>query len=637
MNRGIFLLHIVLLFMLLSCSEQEEAGIPFGTTKGDETALRFALTTSNPTEFQLRAERAELLVSATDMQSITFPLTVTDLGIEGSVEAVLAGEKRTFTINVYDSEERLQYNGSITLDVAPGAMSTLPITIRKVLGQRRGDSLALVTINNAATTPLWDTTTPIHTWSGVTCEAHDSARVTELIYEGDYNLGHIPAEIGYLTELTKLYLRNGDIKIIPKEMELLSKLTYLDLSRNTLTELSDELCQLTNLQVLILSGNEITTISKNLSSLSALTKLDLSNNKISGTFVPNGALKSVQILVLTNNQISDIESSLFNNSSLQELYLERNSLTTLTSAIGYLQELIILKLAENHLTSLPENIGSCEKLQHLEIQQNQLTALPDSLGLLPALLNLNAKSNLLTSLGANIGTLQKIQSIDLSHNQLPFGELEKINLTSGFAYAPQDSIGNTVTLKNKMAFQIGISVSGSKNTYQWFRNNEVLEGAISDSLYVNQSGSYNCVITNPLFEAAQLVDNQSKAMSLNHRPVSVIIEDTVAPILKNAYLTIDSLSANQIIGDTCFEFSDNITPKNEVVITITSLPAMGFLEFIDQEKIDTGFQFTLGSYDDKGSLKYTNENSNSSDSFSFSLTDKEGNISQNYTMKITYF
>lgn len=637
MNIGKFLLTILLFCLLFSCSETDEAGTPFSGDDVEKTSLRFSLRTSNPTDFQLRAERAILLVSAPDMQSLSFPLTISDLGIEGTVEAVLAGTDRTFTIHVYDGDERLQYSGSITLTVEPGAMSTLPIRVTKVLGGRKGDSLALVAINSAAAIPLWDTSTPIHTWKGVTCEAHDSARVTELIYDGEYQLSHIPAEIGYLTALTKLYLRHGDIKAIPTEMSLLTQCTYIDLSNNKLTELPDQLCELTKLQTLLLSGNEIASISENLISLSALAKLDLSHNKISGLFSPNGALKSVQILVLTGNQISEIESSIFNNSSLQELYLERNSLTTLPSAIGYLDELIILKLSENHLTSLPEYISNCQKLQHLEIQENQLTSLPDSLGMLPALLNLNGKSNLLTSLGSTIGDLQKIQSIDLSHNQLPFGELEKINLSSGFAYAPQDSIGSSVTLKNKTAFQIGINVSGSKNSYQWYRDGELLTGQDTDSLYVNQSGSYSCVISSSLFEAAQQVDGVYPPLSLFHRPVSVIIEDTEAPVLKSAFLAIDSLSQNEIIGDTCFEFSDNVTPKEEVIITITSLPTQGFLEYATQEKVDVGFEFTLGAYDDVNSLKYTNEDGSVKDSFTFTLTDKEGNVSPKSTMEITYF
>lgn len=634
MKMSMSLLCLCICLVLFSCNSDSTLLTPPIDT---EATLRFALPAGNPTDFQLRAEKAELVISATDIDPLTFPLTVTDSGIAGTITASIAGEARTFTITVYDSENRIQYQGSLSIDVDAGSMTSLPITVKKVFGGRVGDSLALVAIDKATEINLWDWQTAIHTWPGISCDTTDSARVTALSFDGEILLNHIPAEIGYLTELDSLNLRYGFINQLPDALALLQNLTFLDLSGNKLSKLDTTLCSLHSLKSLILQNNRISEIANSIDSLTNLQKLDLSGNKMKGTFSFSATPSALRILVLTNNSIDTLSESLCYLSSLQELYLEKNRLMTLPDSIGLMQELIILKASENSLNNIPELIWGCEKLQHLELQKNQLRTLPDSLGMLPSLLTLNLKENELISLGNGMDKFQKLQDLTLSYNQLQFGELMKVTLEEGFNYDPQDTIGTTVTLKNTNPFQIGISVSGSDNTYQWYRDDTVLDNATSDSLTVDRSGRYHCVISSKYFVSKNPVTDALNPMELIHRPIDVVINDTTPPVLKGAFLTVKGLSVNNSIDDTCFMFSDNITPKDAVTITLSTLPPGGYLTSNMEEEIASGYSFTLMDYSSEKRVFYTNEDSTTPDSLGFTLTDFEGNVSPEYFMNIGYF
>lgn len=629
--KNLLYLFCILLF---SCSDENTLLMP---SNKEETTLRFSLPAGNPTDFNFRAESAELVVSGSDLDPLTFPLTVSDSRISGTITAAIAGKARTFTISVYDSEKRVQYRGSLTINVEAGAMTSLPIRVEKVFGGRMGDSLALVAIDNATDIKLWDWETPIHTWPGVICESLDTARVTGLTYEKECGLTHIPAEIGYLTEITNLYLRDGSISQIPTELSLLKKLKTVDLTGNSLTSVSTNLCKITSLETLILNRNTISEISSAIDECTRLKKLDLSNNKLSGTFALSKTVSDLSILVLTNNSIDSLDPAFCSLPSLQELYLEQNNITELPYTIGAMSELLIFKLSGNQLERVPEAIWNCSKLQHLELQQNKLTALPDSLGMLPSLLSLNVEQNQINSLGKYVSNFQKLQNINLSRNLLQFGELERITLKEGFKYDPQDTIGTVMNLKNQSPFQIGITVTGTDLMYQWYRDDTLLTNETSDSLFIIQSGTYHCVISSKRFVSENSVTQEVKPMELIHQPIVVTIEDAQAPVVKDAFLCIYGESANEIIGDTCFDFSDNITPKKDIKITITKLPSQGFLAFYNQKEIAEGFSFTLSEYDSLRSLKYTNVDSSRTDTMGFTLTDYEGNVSNEFAMPITYF
>jgi len=116
------------------------------------------------------------------------------------------------------------------------------------------DSLALVALYNATDGPNWRITTdwlikPVPTWYGITVNGN---RVTEL------NLG-------------QNYLNGG----IPREIEDLTQLRFVNLNFNTITSLPDEIGNLINLEQLYLQDCEISVIPSTITNLLQLQILQI--------------------------------------------------------------------------------------------------------------------------------------------------------------------------------------------------------------------------------------------------------------------------------------------------------------------------------------------------------------------------
>lgn len=83
----------------------------------------------------------------------------------------------------------------------------------------------------------------------------------------------------YLTGLNALYIKNSNLTEVPQQVLELNELKILDLSRNTITTIPDNM-SFDKLRVLDLSYNKITAVPDSVWELPKLQALLLSNNKI---------------------------------------------------------------------------------------------------------------------------------------------------------------------------------------------------------------------------------------------------------------------------------------------------------------------------------------------------------------------
>ena len=127
------------------------------------------------------------------------------------------------------------------------------------------------------------------------------------------------------------------------------KLESLNLDRNQLTSIPEQIQTLTNLTTLYLDGNELTSLPEQIGLLTNLTILNLESNEI--TCVPG------QIQHLTN---------------LTYLNLDSNELTSLPEQIQHLTNLITLDLGGNEITCVPEQIQKLTKLERLYLKKNNI-------------------------------------------------------------------------------------------------------------------------------------------------------------------------------------------------------------------------------------------------------------------------
>jgi len=178
-------------------------------------------------------------------------------------------------------------------------------------------------------------------------------------------LTELPVEIGNLSSLTELDLRNNDLTKLPAEIGNLTNLTTMGLSGNKLTELPAEIGNLTNLTTMGLSGNKLTELPEEIRNLTNLTELYLGANdslNIVSVFEVFKDYKK-EICISTNYH------SIFDENKLQ---INLDKFTSLPVEIGNLTNLTWLDLENNKLTDLPKEIGLLYNLDSLFLKYNNL-------------------------------------------------------------------------------------------------------------------------------------------------------------------------------------------------------------------------------------------------------------------------
>ncbi|XP_059654528.1 receptor-like protein 6 [Cornus florida] len=284
--------------------------------------------------------------------------------------------------------------------------------------------------------------------------------------DNDFNESQIPSAVGLFSRLTYLNLSYSVFAgQIPSEISNLTKLTSLDLLRNSVELRKPGLTSLvknvTNLKELYLNEvNIFSTILHNLANFSSLTSLLLEDCQLQGEFpagifkLPNLQFLSVKynpdlIIYLpefhTKSPLKKLRLGITNFSgemtnSIGNLYL-LNELDisgcifsgSMLSSIGNLPQLLYLSLARsNFFGELPNSIGQLKSLNRLEMAGcnfsgpipswfgNQLTLLPSSFTnvTLPKFKSLNLNSCNLTEFPNFLKTQDQLVYLNLSNNRI---------------------------------------------------------------------------------------------------------------------------------------------------------------------------------------------------------------------------
>ena len=165
------------------------------------------------------------------------------------------------------------------------------------------------------------------------------------------------AETKRTTE-TALNLSDLDLEVLPESVCRLSRLRFLYLNNNRLTQLPKWIGQLAQLQELTLVGNRLTQLPRCVAHLAQLESLRLSHNRL--TQLPKwiGQLARLNRLHLNSNQLARLPESIGQLAQLEELYLHRNQLTQLPESIRQLAQLRKLYLHGNEALNIPaEELG----------------------------------------------------------------------------------------------------------------------------------------------------------------------------------------------------------------------------------------------------------------------------------------
>ncbi|KAK6130555.1 hypothetical protein DH2020_035701 [Rehmannia glutinosa] len=295
-----------------------------------------------------------------------------------------------------------------------------------------------------------------------------------------------------LFNLEYLYLHSNQLSgKIPNSITNASKLTILEMSKNSFSGSVPDFGNLRLLRRLIFSDNSLSgsTNSPNqelvffstLTNCQYLKLLDVSGNPLNGILPPSigNITTSLEVFWAHNCNIKGIiPSGIGNWSSLRYLYLDQNQLTGfIPPTIGKLKQLQILSLYENRLQGyIPLDLCRLSNMGNLYLNDNILTGpIPECFGEVKSLRDINLGSNMLNStIPSNFWNLGDLLFLNLSSNSLS-GQLS--SQISSLKVINQLDLSS-----NQFSGNITSSIDGCQSLEFLSLSNNKFEGFIPPSL-----------------------------------------------------------------------------------------------------------------------------------------------------------
>jgi len=262
-----------------------------------------------------------------------------------------------------------------------------------------------------------------------------------------------------------------------------------------------------NLRSLNLSANQLDgEIPKGLGKLKKLVLLDLDKNNLTGKVpVALTQLPHLRTLWISRNKFTNLPDSVHEWKTLQYLFAHGNQIREIPSSFKDMDELKILNLNDNELQELPSFLPDLNSLEIFYAARNQLTNIAQNIGKMPELKVLDLTDNQLKNLPISMSRFEKLEQLKVGQNLLQFAPLEPIidRKYLLFDYNPQTAVGEIqeFNLDVNEAFEISVSVTGTENSYQWYKNNEKIIGASSPNYQISEvqnksAGIYHCLVSN---------------------------------------------------------------------------------------------------------------------------------------------
>jgi leucine-rich repeat protein SHOC2 len=211
---------------------------------------------------------------------------------------------------------------------------------------------------------------------------------------------------------------------------------HLHLFKNKLTSLPFNIGKLTHLTCLDVRDNQLTALPASIGNLTNLTHLDVQRNQLISLPVSIDNLTNLTHLYLNSNLLVSLPDCIGELNNITHLQVNSNLLTSIPEVLTELRKLIQLQLSKNNLDSLPVNLSRFTNLRKLDISHNNFTILPNNIDKLIELVSLNLVGNQLTILPASISLLNNLNTIYLSGNQIEdlsiLKQLPRLNLVEFF-------------------------------------------------------------------------------------------------------------------------------------------------------------------------------------------------------------
>jgi Leucine-rich repeat (LRR) protein len=258
----------------------------------------------------------------------------------------------------------------------------------------------------------------------------------------------LPADLNYLTHLEYLDLSRCDSLVLENAFEVLANfvhLKYLDISWIKVGKLPENISKLKHLEGLNLKDCRLIDLPGSFAQLNQLTYLNLRHNYAFNerhVFKMIGKLEGLKVLDLSFCQLNSLPDFFGKLQELSTLNLEGNGIVKLPQSLAGAGQLRKLDLTGNYqlgevVNGVPEMItlqqqetftllSTIGSLEELILSGCYLKEISAFIGKLNQIKNLDLSKNLLESLPDAIGQLTYLESLDLS-NSIKGQRLNKIS------------------------------------------------------------------------------------------------------------------------------------------------------------------------------------------------------------------
>jgi hypothetical protein len=127
-NKTMYRLLLFSVYLILGACSDSSTPVGLNTDESGEISVTIKLSKKAAASLS----RAEVVISAANMNEIRQNLTISGDTVTGTVREIPAGSNRLFTLNGYDSSGNLLYSGSATANVIAGQEVTVRITIKPI-------------------------------------------------------------------------------------------------------------------------------------------------------------------------------------------------------------------------------------------------------------------------------------------------------------------------------------------------------------------------------------------------------------------------------------------------------------------------------------------------------------------------
>lgn len=156
--------------------------------------------------------------------------------------------------------------------------------------------------------------------------SQENVKITSLyLSHGEFSVFN--PKIVHMKDLKQLDISDNVIAVIPSSINKLSKLEFLNVSKNKIIEFPD-ISGITKLDTLLIKENKLKTLPKGIEKLQELTWIDASFNQLS--FLPDlKNMKKLKSALLRNNNLTEFPKELLEMPQLKNIDLRGNPIKSI--------------------------------------------------------------------------------------------------------------------------------------------------------------------------------------------------------------------------------------------------------------------------------------------------------------------